>query len=130
AGFGTRSDQQGTGIVRLFSLPRPARAASPYRWFRGAAEETGVLVPGRQEPPPHGDDPGVLTKNGRPDRRPPELFEDRTRRDQNVCGELGAACRGGRRGARAGGEGPRNCLENRAASGLLRGPFHDESGPR
>ena len=36
---------------------------------------------------------------------------------------------GGRRGTRAGDEGPRNCLENRLASGLLRGPVHAENGP-
>ena len=69
-------------------------------------------------------------ENGQPDRRSPGVFEDRAGRDQKVGGGPGAACRGGRRGTRAGDEGAGDCLEDRRASGLLRRPFHAEAGHR
>ena len=41
--------------------------------------------------PIHAADLRVLKENGRPDRRPPGLFEDRTRRDQQLGSGYGAA---------------------------------------
>ena len=47
----------------------------------------------------------VVKENGQPDRRPPGLFEDRTRRDQQVGSGHGEPCRRGRRGTRTGDKG-------------------------
>ena len=64
AGCGTRSEQQGIGIVCLFRLPRPARAASPCGRVLGAAAKTGIFFARREESPVHTNNSRVGKKNG------------------------------------------------------------------
>ena len=71
-----------------YSVSHDLRAPLRHSSATGTAAETGLFFAGREEPPLHGDDPGVVKKNGRADRRPSRLFEDRTRRDQTVAVDL------------------------------------------
>ena len=64
AGCGTRGKQQGTGIVCLLGVPRPARAASPCRRVHGAVAKTGPLFTRRQESPVLTNDSRFSQENG------------------------------------------------------------------
>src|SRR5580704_12529679 len=67
AGCGTRNDQQGIGIFRLFCLPRPAGATSPHGGVLGAAAKTGIVFARREESAVHTNDSRISKKNGQPD---------------------------------------------------------------